>query len=139
MATFAEQLARLRVAAATGVVPREVAAWAVEELEELAPAGERIDARNTLLREAAALVSGSRWAKARRLERELGAAAAGRGRTAAGADPVRDLVVRALQVDPAAALSARQLARILGLDTPGLTCQRPPVGGVKACRHQQPK
>lgn len=115
MATFAEQLARLRVAAATGVVPREVAAWAVEELEELAPAGERIQARNALLRQAADLVSGSRWAKAGRLEREIQAAGSRLRQRAADVDGVRDLVARALELDPGAPAERRQLFRIIGV------------------------
>lgn len=115
MLTFAEQLARLRVAAATGTVPCDVAAWAVEELEELAPVGERIDARNALLRQAAALMSGSRWSRAARLEREVRAAASSLRCRSADIDGVRDLVVRALELDPDAPTSIRQLHRILGL------------------------
>ena len=113
MATFAEQLARLRVAAVTGTVPRDLAAWAVEELEELAPAGERIEARNALLRQAAALVSGTRWAKARRLEREVRALGLHpRLRERADDDGVRELVARALDVAPAPG-SLRQLLRLV--------------------------
>jgi hypothetical protein len=112
--TFADNLARLRVVVTTGRCPRDLAAWALEELEELAPAGERVDARNALLRRAADLVSGSRWAKAIRLERELRTLAASpRLRERAADDGVRELVARALEVDPDAPASRRQLLRIL--------------------------
>jgi uncharacterized protein involved in exopolysaccharide biosynthesis len=113
MSTFAEQLARLRVVVTTGRCPRDLAAWALEELEELAPAGERIDARNALLREAAARVSGSRVAKANRLEREIRTLRSRLRERAADVDGVRELVARALELDREAPASSRQILRIL--------------------------
>ncbi len=115
MASFAAQLARLRVVTTTGRCPPDLAAWALQELEELAPAGERVDARNALLRQAAALVSGSRWAKARRLEREIRAAWPRLRERAADVDGVAALVARAIEVDPDLPRSHRQLRRILAL------------------------
>lgn len=113
MATFGEQLARLRVAAVTGTLPRDVAAWAIEELEELAPAGERIAARNELLRRAGECLTGSLWAKSRRLEREIQAAGSRLRQRSADVDGVRDLVARALEVDPDLPRSPKHLRRIL--------------------------
>jgi len=114
MPTFAAQLSRLRVVLTTGQCPRDLAAWALEELEELAPAGERVATRNGLLREAAALVSGTRWAKARRLEHEIQALDAHPGlRERAADDGVRPLVAQALAVDPGLPRSHRQLRRVL--------------------------
>ncbi len=113
MATFADNLARLRVAAVTGTVPPALARWAVDALAELAPAAARVEARNVLLRAAAARVSGSRWARARRLEREVKALGmAPRLRERAADDGVRELVAHAIEVAPAPG-EIRQLFRIL--------------------------
>ena len=113
MATFGENLARLRVAAATGTIPLEVAQWAAEELAELEPVGERLEGRNALLREAVAGLSGSTWSKACRLQEEVRAARSCRRGLPAAADPVRLAVVRALELDPGTPDSVRQLLRIL--------------------------
>lgn len=116
MATFAEQLARLRVAAVTGTVPPDLGRWAVEVIADLAPVAERLEARNVLLRAAAARLGGSRWARARRLEREIRTLAAGpRLCERAADDGVRELVARALELAPAPG-EVRQLFRILGDD-----------------------
>jgi hypothetical protein len=116
MALFADNLARLRVAAATGAVPPDVARWAAEALAPLQPAAERAEARNALLRRAGALVSGTRWARARRLAREVRAlAAAPRLRERASDDGVRELVAQALEVGPGSPpASVRHLYRLLG-------------------------
>jgi hypothetical protein len=112
--TFAEQLARLRVAAVTGTAPADLVRWAERTIAELAPVAERVEARNVLLRRAAALVSGSRWAKARRLEAEIASLARPpRLRERADDDGVRDLVAHAIDVAPAPG-EVRQLFRIIG-------------------------
>jgi hypothetical protein len=110
---FTSQLARLRVAAATGRLPPDLGFWAVAELEAVAPTAERVDARNRLLRQAAARLSGSRWAKASRLARELEASGSRIGERSVD-DGVRELVARALEADPAAPRSVRQIFRLLG-------------------------
>jgi hypothetical protein len=116
MATFADNLARLRVAAVTGTIPRDLGRWAVETIAELAPVAERVEARNVLLRQAADLVSGSRWAKARRLVAEVEALRRPpRVRERAADDGVRALVAHAIDVAPAPG-EVRQLFRILGGD-----------------------
>ncbi len=113
MSVLAEYVARLRVAATTGTIAPEVARWAAETIEEVGAAAERVAARNRLLREAASLVSGSTWAKARRLEREVKALAAHPAlRERALDDGVRDLVAEALDAAPAPQ-TARHLYRII--------------------------
>jgi hypothetical protein len=114
VATFAANLARLRVAAVTGTVPPDLAAWAAETIADLSPVAERIEARNVILRQAAALMSGTRWAKARRLEAEIEALGSPRLRQrSAPVDGVRALVADALEIAPAPK-EIRQLYRILG-------------------------
>lgn len=114
MGEHAYQIRRLRTAVATGMLPRDLGMWALELLEELEPAAERVERRNALLRAAAARVSGSRWAKARRLEQEVEALTARpRLRERAADDGVRELVARAVEVDPDAPRSVRQLFRLL--------------------------
>src|SRR6266540_989888 len=110
MGEHVQQLARLRTATATGVLPRDLSMWALDLLGELEPAAERVERRNALLRAAAGQLSGSRWAKARRLERELDALDARPLRTrSAAVDDVRDLVARALEADPDLPRSHRHL------------------------------
>lgn len=113
--TFAEQIARLRVATVTGHLPPDLGRSLLEVLVDAAPVAERITARNALLREAAGRIGGSRWAKAHRLEREVRALAAGPLlRERAGIDDgVRVLVAQALEMAPAPR-SVRQLLIILG-------------------------
>ncbi len=116
MVSFAEQLARLRVAAVTGVAPADLVCWAAKVIVELAPVAERVETRNVLLRSAAEQVSGSRWAKAVRLEREIRALSASPPlRERAADDGVRALVARALAVAPAPK-SRRRLLRLCRLD-----------------------
>lgn len=69
--TWAEQISRLRVAAAVGTLPRDLGEWVLAQLEAIAPAAARLEERDALLRGAVAGLSGSRWARARRLQREL--------------------------------------------------------------------
>jgi hypothetical protein len=109
---LAENLARLRVAVVTGKVPGDLARWALDTIAELAPAAERVETRNVLLRAAAARLSGSRWARAKRLEQEIGALAVSpRLRERATDDGVRELVAHALEMAPAPEF--RQLLRLL--------------------------
>jgi hypothetical protein len=58
-------------------------------------------------------VSGSRWAKAVRLEREIRAAGSRLRERAEDVDGVRGIVARALEVDPGTPVSCRQILRIL--------------------------
>jgi hypothetical protein len=110
-----QQLARLRTATATGALPRDLGMWALDLLAELEPAAERVERRNALLRAAAERLSGSRWAKARRIEREIAALGiAPRLRERSADAGVRDLVARALDADPDMPRSHRHLRRILG-------------------------
>jgi hypothetical protein len=114
MGDHVQQLARLRTATATGVLPRDLGLWALDLLDELEPAAERVERRNVLLRAAAARVSGSTWARARRLEREIrDLTASPRLRSRAADDGVRELVVRAIEADPDLPRSHRHLRRIL--------------------------
>ncbi len=118
MAALAEQILRLRVAAATGVAPPDLIRWSLEAIIEMAPVAERVEARNTLLREAAARVSGTRWAKACRLARELRAlATTPRLQERADDGGVRELVAHALDIGPGLPpVSDRHLYRLLGED-----------------------
>ncbi len=117
MGEHVQQLARLRTATATGVLPRDLGMWALGLLAELEPAAERIERRNALLRAAAGRVSGSRWARARRLEQEIQALGMHpRLRVRAADDGVRELVARAFDIDADAPRSLRQLFRLLGAD-----------------------
>jgi hypothetical protein len=109
-------LSRLTVAVATGKLPADVGRWAVDVCREHLPSIERRMARDRLLRQASYLLSGSAWAKAGRLKREI--------LTARGVRPayarirpqetgVRYFVQRALALDPATPASTRQLFRII--------------------------
>lgn len=111
--TFGEQLARLRVAAQVGKLPADLGAWLLAELEAIAPVAARLEERDALLRGAVEGLSGSRWARARRLRSEILALGSGRTRPAED-DPVRAAVRRALAVDPGCPRSLRQLLRVLG-------------------------
>ncbi|ABC81614.1 hypothetical protein [Anaeromyxobacter dehalogenans] len=111
MPVSAEQIARLRVAAATGVLPKDLGRWLVEFVTENAHRSERVRIRDDLLREAASRLSGSRWAKAKRLETEI--AASLKGRTPSYDDGAAGLVAQALEVGPRTRLARRQLLRIL--------------------------
>lgn len=118
MPTDAEQLARLRVAVATGHLPADVGEWTLGRIETLERRLPRHAERDRHLRNAAAVLvpGGSRWAKARAVQEQLlrfrTMAAAGRG-----AEPgfgVTWHAWAALRVDPETPASIRQLLRILG-------------------------
>lgn len=114
--TAAAFLARLRVATETGRLPRDVGQWAVEALTEALPATARRMARDRALRAAANMLSGSPWARARRLEREILAARGLRPRRAR-VQPreatVAYHVAQALAIDPGAPTSMRHLLRVV--------------------------
>lgn len=109
-------LARLRVAVETGRLPPDVGRWAVEAIEEHLPATARRMARDRYLRTAAAMLSGSAWSKARRLEREILAARGlrprqprSRPREATVAYHIRQAVL----IDPDTPTSMRHLLRVV--------------------------
>ena len=111
MPPFADQLARLRVAVATGNLPADLGAWVVAELAARADAAERRELRDRLLAEAARelVPDGSTWARAGALQAELAAI----DRRSGELDTARQLVAAALEVDPATPRSVRQLFAIL--------------------------
>jgi hypothetical protein len=108
---FADQLARLRVAAATGKLPADLGAWVLAELAARADAAERRQLRDRLLVEAARalLPDGSTWARAVAVQRELTAL----DRRAGDLDAAQQLVAAAVEVDPATPRGVRQLFTIL--------------------------
>ena len=91
------------VAAATGKLPADLGAWVLELVMAAAPACDRRELRDRLLVEAARelLPDGSTWARAEALAVEMTRVRA------------HELVAAALEVDPAAPRSPRQLFRIL--------------------------
>lgn len=114
MPSFAENLARAADAAATGAAPAELVRWLAQTAIALAPVVDRARARNVLLREAAARVPGSRWAKAKWLEREIAVASWRREQAPdRGNGDARALVARAMAVGPRARLSLRHLLALL--------------------------
>ena len=66
-----DNLLRLRVARVTGHLPDDLASWAIELVETAVSATDREAGRNRLLRRAAALLDGSRWARAVALAAEI--------------------------------------------------------------------
>lgn len=110
---LAALLARVRVARVSGTMTPELAEELLAELSERASASERQRERNRLLRDAAALVSGSLHAKARRLESEVRAARVGRRSPGDDVDGVRPLVWDAFRVDPSMPAGWRQMLRII--------------------------
>lgn len=113
MSRFGENLARLRVAAATGTLDPDLGQWAVRAIIEFAPAVARVGARNHLLREAAAHLSGSTRAKARRIVDEIARARRQTIPVHSDADPVSRLVAEAMKVDPNTPTSWRQIFSIV--------------------------
>ncbi|MBX5463685.1 MAG: hypothetical protein IRZ28_21690 [Steroidobacteraceae bacterium] len=110
----ADQLARLRVAAKTGVIPEDLARWVLWKLDPLSrhPRGER----DELLRRAAECIPGTRWHKARvildllsmfRIYPGLAKAAVYHETSAA------HWVQRAHRIDPFGPQSLRHVLRIL--------------------------
>jgi hypothetical protein len=115
MTSRADQIARLRVACSTGHLPPDLGRELLEVLVSTAHRGDRAEARNALLRQAAERITGSRWAKARRLEAEIAAHARGCRRCGGGDEAVCALVVAALEAagPGGGRLLVRQLLRIL--------------------------
>lgn len=111
MASFEQQLARLRVAIVTGRLPADLGAWALAELAARAAAVERRAMRDRLLAEAARalLPDGSTWARAGALQAELAAI----DRRAGAQNAARQLIATAIEIDPATPRSVRQLYAIL--------------------------
>lgn len=107
-----DTMARLRVAIDTGHLPRDLGEVLLAKLEANGKRRslQRTKARNDLLRQAADLVSGSLWAKAERLRREI-LSTGPRDES----DGVRALVLRALAADRwvSPPRSVRQLFRII--------------------------
>lgn len=107
-----ETLDRFRVAVVTGHLPSDLGEEVLELLTAPPKGGrqQRVAERNELLRKAAALVSGSAWAKARRIQREIESPTGGDD-----TDGVRAIVRRALEIDrfAPAPQSMKQLLRIL--------------------------
>lgn len=67
----ADNLLRLRVARVTGRLPEDLASWAIDLVETAVSATDREAGRNRLLRRAAAMLDGSRWARAAALADEI--------------------------------------------------------------------
>ena len=111
MPPFADQLARLRVAIATGNLPADLGAWAIAELAARADGAERRGLRDQLLADAAhaLLPDGSTWARAGALQAELAAV----DRRAGDLGDARRLIAAALELDPGTPRSVRQLFAIL--------------------------
>jgi hypothetical protein len=119
--TAADFLARLRVASVTGRLPADVGAWAVQVAAEHLPDTARRMARNRYLRAGANMISGTTWAKARRLEQEilvvrgLRARRGTRGRWRPREVTVGYYVRAALAIDPSTPASVRQILNILSV------------------------
>ena len=118
VAEYLAYLERLRVARDTGRLPPDVGRWAVRELSESMSVTTRQMARNRLLQEAARRLSGSTWAKARRLQGEILALRGERPRHRRAPGHVIDTAITrairdALHLDPGAPTSLDQLVRIL--------------------------
>jgi hypothetical protein len=112
MRSWGEQMARLRVARATGHIPADLATWVLTVMSAAAPDTDRRQERNQLLREAAEHIPGSMWARAGVLARELDAMA--RRRDPRG--PVLERLSAALTLDPNCPRAQRHLYRILAED-----------------------
>ena len=111
-----EQLARFRVAIATGRLPRDLGDWALARLTESLSAADRMRRRNALLREAAARIDGSLWAKARAVHELLECfrtypALVGCAWYPPGSP--EQLVQEAMRIDATAPTSLRHLINIL--------------------------
>ena len=107
-------LTRVRVAGVTGQMTPDLAQALLDELRRRAAPNERHAVRNQLLREAAGLISGTLYAKAKRLAAEAGVVTSSRPSPIGPADDgVRALVRQALTIDPDMPTSWRQQLRIL--------------------------
>ena len=104
-----DQLRRLRVANETGVLPRDLGVWLIDELARVASDNVKREARDQLLREAGELIGGSAWARAHRIAAELGTL----NRRRRDEDPIGRAVRQAVELDPRCPTSHRQILRIL--------------------------
>ena len=112
--TDAEQLARLRVARATGVLPPDLGDWVLDRVTVSRTARRREVAG--LLRRAAALIPGTSWAKARALQHQIRAVRAAPETFAPcelPLDTAPGLVLLAVRIAPDCPTSVRQLLRII--------------------------
>jgi hypothetical protein len=114
MTFYLEQMARVRVALATGRIPRDLAAWVLDELVRRAACEERIALRNALVRQAAALLSGSSWARAE----QVNAVLQSRQRRHSMPSAIQSLLTEADAAHPCPA-STKQLHRIISDIEPG--------------------
>jgi hypothetical protein len=108
-----EQLRRLRVAAVSGRLPRDLGVWAVEFVERAL--GGRRDQRNDLLRLAAGFVEGSLWRKARTIHVIMRELPDVEPASLPSDSPTRYVRAAAL-IDPRLPLSFRQVLRVLDVD-----------------------
>jgi hypothetical protein len=113
MPSDVDQLARLRVALATGHLVRDLGLWTIEQIE-VGMYG-RQEVRTRYLLAAADLIGGSRWHRARELERIIGELRSGSTQQdlELAQDTPHGLALRAVRVDPECPGSVRHLLRIL--------------------------
>lgn len=109
-----DNLARLRLAATTGQLPRDLALWALERIEPAISRTDRVRRRDRALRLASYHLVGTRTGIAKELERLIAAAAARDGATLEEVPCGLQLALRqALEADRNCPRSWRHLARIL--------------------------
>lgn len=97
-------------------LPATLAVWVASRVTAVVPLVDRLAARDRLLRQAAALVGGGRWARMRALQ----AAIEDERRQITDPQPpppgtVADFVHQALLIDPACPSSDSQLLRVLAV------------------------
>lgn len=114
--TDAEQIARLRVAIATGHLPCDLGRWALTRVLETLAAAERRAHRDALLRAAADHIGGSTYARASAVLRIVRSFDAAPGLLAVGwfhAETPQALVQAALRLHPNLPRTRRHLLHIL--------------------------
>lgn len=116
-----EQLARFRVAIASGHLPRDLGEWALRTIEQTLSAAERRARRNELLRVAAARLDGSLWCRASTLHEWLLDLRRwpGLARAWQPTQSPQHFLCAAWQLDRDQPGTLRQLLRILGSDIDG--------------------
>lgn len=114
--TDAEQIARLRVAIATGRLPSDLGDWALERVQRTFAAAERRAQRDALLRAAADRIGGSRYARASAVLAIVRAFDLAPGLLSAGwfdSETPQGLVQSALRLHPNLPRTRRHLLHIL--------------------------